>query len=243
MRKTKGKAMKRRELGYYILGNFLAVAAIVMFCIMVYENIYLNRCLSDWEGDSFPVYEGVCGSYFYRDTMTKARDGWTFHFDDGEWYYIRYYVCNQDNFPIDVIASNPDTPITIRTMPTTFLSYDNMIVSMEIHGAELVPQDAVYDYVKDQKESTVFGYFVMIPFLLLFVPTNILLDIMLYREHQRRKKKRKQKEKRRLQNEALRLQQAEAQPPNPAQQSRQEKQRRQNRSQKHKKQRKRCIRR
>jgi uncharacterized membrane protein len=240
VRKTKGKAMKRKELGYYILGNFLAVAAIVMFCIMVYENVYLNRCLSDWEGDSFPVYEGVCGSYFYRDTMTKARDGWTFHFDDGEWYYIRYYVCNQDNFPIDVIASNPDTPITIRTMPSTFLSYDNMIVSMELNGAELVPQDAVYDYVKDHKESTVFGYFVMIPFLLLFVPTNILLDIMLYREHQRRKKKKqKQEQKRRLQNEALRLQQAEVQPPDPAQQSRQEKQRRQNRSQKHKKRRKR----
>jgi hypothetical protein len=197
VRKTKGKAMKRKELGYYILGNFLAVAAIVMFCIMVYENIYLNRCLSDWEGDSFPVYEGVCGSYFY-DTSAIVRDGWTFQFDDGEWYNIRARACNRDNFPIDVIASNPNTPVTIRTMPSTFLLYDKMIVSMELNGAELVPQDAVYDYVKDQKKGDVLVYFVMVLVLLLLIPSQILLDVDLYRERQQRKKKRQQKEKRRL---------------------------------------------
>jgi hypothetical protein len=141
-------------------------------------------------------------------------------------------VCNQDNFPIDVIASNPDTPITIRTMPSTFLSYDNMIVSMEINGEELVPQDIVYDYVKDRTKVDVLVYFVMVLVLLLLIPSQILLDVDLYREHQRRRKKK------RLQEEKLRLQ-TKAQPLNPAQQSRQEKQRRHNKSHSRKQQRKR----
>jgi hypothetical protein len=71
----------------------------------------------------------------------------------------------------------------------------------------------------------------------MFVSQNREIFYSIQRQR-KRKKKRQQKEKRRLQNEALGLQQAEAEPLDPAQQRKLDKQRIQNKSQKHKKRRK-----
>ena len=193
MSKTKGKTMKRKQLWSCTLEHLISVLIIVVICVQVYTVVYLNRCLGDWKGASFRAYDGFCGSYFYRDTFTRARTGWVFQLDNGERCFIPCDVCNRDNFQIDAIAANPSAPVNICIMPSTFLRFDNMIVSMRIHEEELVSQNAMYDYLKDQKSGCVVVISLEVLLLLFLLPGQIISDIELYQEHQRGKKRNRAK--------------------------------------------------
>lgn len=191
MARAKKNTSKRKQVRDLVSEHLFTLLILVVFAAFLYESVYLSRCLKDWNGPRFRVYEGQCSFYCYDDGFTRARSGWYFHMDNGMRLNIPCDVCTREDFRTAPLDASPDAPVSICYMPPTFLRYGKIIVSMKAGGEELISQSAVYAYLKDQKTGAIIVTSLLGLVAIIILPFIILSDVALYREHRRRMKRRK----------------------------------------------------
>lgn len=188
MANSKERKRTRKKLWLCILDHLLFALIVIVVCVLVYTAIYLNGCLREWKGEHFQVNSGICTSYFYNHAFTRAKTGWFFQVDGRKWFYIPCDVRNESDLQNNVTALSLGTSINICYMPSTFLRFNNMIVSMQVSNEELIPQDTVYGYLKDQKRGAVIASGLASLLLIVFLPGIIISDLELYQERHCSKK-------------------------------------------------------